>query len=77
MGPNFAVVLRCLPIGEYITAAKQACQQLKQGQVEKLQGEVKAILKKANTPWSNITKEDIEGIEGVEEWHHQDDPDSW
>ena len=30
-GPNFAVVPRCLPIGEYIAVVEQACQQLKQG----------------------------------------------
>ena len=56
--PNFAVVPRCLPIGEYIATVEQVCKQLKQGEVEELRGEVKAILKKAHILRSNITKEE-------------------
>ena len=28
-GPNYAVVPRCLPIGDHIAVVEQACQQLK------------------------------------------------
>ena len=45
-GPNFAVVPRCPPVGEYIASIEQACKQLKQGEAEELRGEIKAILKK-------------------------------
>ena len=30
-GPNFVVVPRCPPVGEYIASIEQACKQLKQG----------------------------------------------
>ena len=30
-GPNFALVTKQLPIGEYVAAIEKACQQLKQG----------------------------------------------
>ena len=45
-GPNFTVVPRCLPVGEYIASIEEACTQLKQGEAEELRREVKAILKK-------------------------------
>ena len=59
---NFAVVPRCPPVGEFIAAVEQVCQQLKQGEAEESQGEVKAILKKVHTPRSNITKEEIKAL---------------
>ena len=49
-GPNYAVVSRFLPIREYIAVVEQACQQLKQGEAEELQGKVKVILKKKQPP---------------------------
>ena len=49
-GPNFAVVPRCPPVGEYIASIEQACSQLKQGDAEELKGEIKAILKKIKNP---------------------------
>ena len=58
-GPNFTLVPRCLPIGQYIAAVELECQQLKQGEAEELWGEVMAILKKVHTPRSNITKEEL------------------
>ena len=45
-GPNFAVVPRYPPVGEYIASIEQACSQLKQREAEELRGEVKTILKK-------------------------------
>ena len=43
-GPNFAVVPRYPPVGEYIASIEQACPQLKQGEAEELRGQVKKIL---------------------------------
>ena len=44
-GPNFAVVAKEPPIREYISQIERVCQQLKQGKVEELRGEIKSILK--------------------------------
>ena len=38
------------------------CQNLKQGEAEELKGEIKSILKKINSPKSNITKEEAKAI---------------
>ena len=37
-GPNFAVVPRYPPVGEYIVSIEQACTQLKQGRQKNLEG---------------------------------------
>ena len=45
-GPNFAIVPKVPPVIEYVVAIEKACQQLKQGEVEELRGEIKSIIKK-------------------------------
>ena len=45
-GPNFAIVPKSPPVGEYIASIEHACSQLKQGEAEELRGEIKTILKK-------------------------------
>ena len=57
-GPNFAVVPRSPPVGEYIVAIEHACNQLQQGKAEELRGEVKSVLKKIQAPKHNITGEE-------------------
>ena len=57
-GPNFVITPRSPPIGEYIAAVEQACQNMVQGEAEKLRAEVKAVLKKSQPPKTNITKEE-------------------
>ena len=57
-GPNFAMVSKSPPVGEYIASIENACSQLKQGEVEELRGEIKTILKKIQPPKSNITREE-------------------
>ena len=61
-GPNFAVVPRYPPVGEYIASIEQACTQLKQGEAEELRGEVKTILKKIQPPKYNITREEQKAL---------------
>ena len=56
--PNFAITPRCPPIGGYIAAVEQTCQNLAQGEAEVLRAEVKAVLKKIQPPKPNITKEE-------------------
>ena len=45
-GPNFTIVPKEPPVIEYVAAIEKACQQLKQGEAEELQGEIKSIIKK-------------------------------
>ena len=40
-GPNYAIVPRCPPMGEYIIAIENICNQLQQGKAEELRGEIK------------------------------------
>ena len=62
-GPNFAIVPRRPPGGEYIVAIENVCNQLQQGKAEELRGEIKSVLKKIHTPRSNITKEERKAID--------------
>ena len=57
-GPNFAIVPKSPPVGEYIASIENACSQLRQGEAEELRGEIKTILKKIQPPKSNITREE-------------------
>ena len=60
--PNFAVVPREWQVREYITAIERACQQLQQGKVQELRGEIKAILKKTPPSKLNNTKEEHQAL---------------
>ena len=60
--PNFVVVPRGPPIVECVTVVEQICQKLVQGEADELSREVKAILKKAQPPRQNITKEEQKAI---------------
>ena len=62
-GPNFAVVPRSPPVGEYIVAIEHACNQLQQGKAEELRGEIKSVLKKIQAPKHNITSEERKVID--------------
>ena len=62
-GPNFAIVPKVPPVLEYKVAIKKACQQLKQGEVEELTGEIKSIIKKISPPTPNISKEEHQAIQ--------------
>ena len=62
-GPNFAIVPRSPPVGEYIVAIENVCHQLQQGKAEELRGENKSVLKKIQAPKYNITREERKAIE--------------
>ena len=62
-GPNFAIVTKEPPVGEYISQIESMCQQLKQGKVEELRGETKSILKNIQLPRPNISKEEAKAIQ--------------
>ena len=55
-GPNYAIIPKIPPKEEYIAAMEHACQKLKEGEADELRVEIKNILKKAQTPRSNISK---------------------
>ena len=57
-GPNFTITPRNPPIGEYISAIEQTCQNLAQGEADELGAEVKAILKKIQPPRPNISRDE-------------------
>ena len=57
-GPNLAAVPKYPSVGKYIASIEQVCTQLKQGETEECRGEVKTILKKIQSPKSNITREE-------------------
>ena len=61
-GPSFAIMPQNLPVGEYIASIENACSKLKQGKADELRGEIKAIIKKINTPKNNITKEEKKAL---------------
>ena len=62
-GPNYAVIPRVPPKEEYIAAIEQACHKLEEGKVDELRVEVKHLLKKAITPRSYISKEEVQAIQ--------------
>ena len=61
--PNFAIVPRSPPVGEYIVAIENVWNQLQQGKAEELRGEIKSVLKKIHAPKYNITREERKAIE--------------
>ena len=61
-GPNYAIVTREPPIGEYVAQIERVCQSLTQGEGEELRAEVKAIMKRTKAPKSNISKEEARAI---------------
>ena len=61
-GPNYAIVTKEPPIGEYIAQVERVCQSLTQGEAEELRGEVKLIMKKTKPPKSNISKEEARAM---------------
>ena len=57
-GPNFVLVAREPPTCEYIVATEKVCQQLTQGKVEELRGEIKSLLKKNHKIKPNIPRDE-------------------
>ena len=62
-GPNYAIVPRIPPIGEYVTAIEQVCNQLEHGKAEELRGEVKKVLRKVHPPRQNLSRSEREVID--------------
>ena len=62
-GPNYAIVPRSPPVGEYIVAIENACNQLQQGKAEELWGEIKTVLKKIHPCKFNIAREERKAVE--------------
>ena len=61
-GPNFAILPRNPPVGEYIASIENACMKLKPGKADELRGKIKTILKKIKNPTNNITREEKKAL---------------
>ena len=64
-GPNFVIVTRDLPTFEYIAATEKVCNQLTQGKVEELRGEVKSLLRKDHKAKPNIPKDEHQALREI------------
>ena len=62
-GPNFVIATKKPPVSKYISQIERVCQQLKQGKVEELRGEIKQIFKKTQPPKPNNMKEEAKAIQ--------------
>ena len=71
-GPNFVIVPRDLPTLEYIVATEKVCNQLTQGKVEELRGEVKSLLTKDHKAKPNIPKDDHQVLREIKRDKHQE-----
>ena len=61
-GPNFVMIPKDPPMCDYIAATEKACQNLSQGKVEELRGEIKQLLMKNHTIKPNIHKEEYQAL---------------
>ena len=61
-GPNFVLVFKEPPACKYIVATEKACQNLLQGKVEELRGEIKQLLMEKHTIKPNIHKEEYQAL---------------
>ena len=61
-GPNFVITPREPPILEYIVATEKVCNQLTQGKVEELRGEVKTLLRRDHKAKPNIPKDEYKAL---------------
>ena len=61
-GPNFVLIPKEPPTCKYIAATEKACQNLLQGKVEELRGEIKQLLMKKHTIKPNIHKEEYQAL---------------
>ena len=66
-GSNYAIIPKNPPKEEYIAAIEHACQKFKEGEADELRVEIKNILKKAQTPRSNISKEEFKAIREIKD----------
>ena len=66
-GPNYAMIPKNPPKEEYIAAVEHACQKLKEGEADELRVKIKNMLKKAQKPRSNISKEEFKAIRELKE----------
>ena len=73
-GPNFVMIPKDPPTCDYIAATEKACQNLSQGKVEELRGEIKQLLMKNHTIKPKHPQRRVSSIKTVEERQQQDGP---
>ena len=62
---NFVIVPREPPTCEYRVATEKVCQQLTQGKVEELRGEIKSLLKKDHKIKPNIPRDEHQTLREI------------
>ena len=60
--PNFVITSKDPPTLEYVAATEKVCNQLTQGKVEELRGEVKTLLRKDHKAKPNIPKDEYQAL---------------
>ena len=68
-GPNFAIMLRSLPCGEYITAVEQACLNPEAHNAEELRAKIRGALRHAYNLRRNITKDEAQALAELRKDH--------
>ena len=61
-GPNFAIVSRHIPNTDYITAIESMCHKLKEDIAGELRADINSLLRRAQVPKSNLTKQESIGL---------------
>ena len=61
-GPNFARVQKRLPNIDYITAIESVCHKLKEEDAGELKADINSLLKRAQVPKANLTKQESIGL---------------
>ena len=64
-GPNLVIVPREPPTCKYIAATEKVCQQLTQGKVEELRGEIKSLLTKDHKIKPNIPRDEHQALREI------------
>ena len=61
-GPNYSLIPKFIPNDDYITAMETICSKLKEEEAMELRSDVNALLRKAETPIPNLTRQERIGL---------------
>ena len=61
-GPNYAITPRYIPNLDYITGIELVSHKLKEGDAQKLRVDINSLLRRAQVPKLNLTKEESVGL---------------
>ena len=61
-GPNFSITPKYIPNVDYITAVESMCSKLKEEDAMELRSNINSLLRKAQAPKPNLTKQESVGL---------------